>query len=209
MKSPKIGLLAGVAILAAVTVWAATQTKSIQVRTGQLRQRPSFLGPVTASVDYGTRVTVAAQRGSWIQVDDGRGHSGWIHESALSDEKIVMNAGEADARPGASGDELALAGKGFNSEVEAEFRSKNRDVDFTWVDWMEGVKVTPEQAGDAMRQVGLGASATAVMLELYRGMDSGFFRSAEPRTAETTTPTTFAQFAEQVLKPALAQATVS
>ncbi len=146
MKALKTGLVVGAVFLAAVTVWAAVQMMSIQVKNGQLRQRPSFLGPVAATLAYGTRVSVTQQRGPWINVDDGQGHVGWIHQSALSEKQIVMNAGEADVQSGASGDELALAGKGFNAEVEAEFMEQNQDIDFTWVDWMEDVTVTPEQA---------------------------------------------------------------
>ncbi|MFH0880636.1 MAG: hypothetical protein V2A34_13050, partial [Lentisphaerota bacterium] len=50
-----------------------------------------------------------------------------------------------DVRTGASGEELALAGKGFNSDVEAEFKSQNKNVDFTWVDKMEKMKETPDE----------------------------------------------------------------
>ncbi len=133
-------------LLAATVALAVAGVMSIQVRTGKLRTRPSFLGQVTASVGYGDRVTVLDEKSGWIQVRTGNGQTGWIHNSALTEKKVVLNAGQGDVATGASGSELALAGKGFNDEVEAEFRSENPDLDYTWVDRMETFRLTPEQA---------------------------------------------------------------
>jgi hypothetical protein len=46
---------------------------------------------------------------------------------------------------GASGEELAVAGKGFNADVEKEFKVDHADIDFTWVDTMEQMKVSPQE----------------------------------------------------------------
>jgi len=136
----------------AATAWAATRVLNVQVRKGALRERPSFLGKVVSDVGYGDRVTVLAEKGSWLQVRDEAGHTGWIHESALTEKKIELAAGRKDAATGASGQELALAGKGFNAAVEAEFRDQNPDVDFTWVDRMEKMTITPGQAAAFLRR---------------------------------------------------------
>lgn len=148
----------GITILAllvlAAAAWSATQL-SVQVRRGKLRARPSFLGKVVADVPYGTRVTVLEEKGAWSRVRDGAGHSGWIHTSALTEKKLELAAGDRDAATGASGEELALAGKGFNAAVEAEFRDENPDLDFTWVDRMEQFTVTPEEALAFLREGGV------------------------------------------------------
>jgi len=141
-------------IVLATIVWAATQMQSVQVRTGQLRERPSFLGKVTAEVSYGDRMTVLESRGPWTKVRNADGE-GWIHTSALTEKKVVLRSGDADARTSASGEELALAGKGFNDEVEAEFRQQNPDVDYAWVDRMETMVVTPSEAGDFLSAGGV------------------------------------------------------
>jgi len=39
---------------------------------------------------------------------------------------------------------VALAGKGFNKEVEAQYKDE-KQLDYTWVDRMEGYRVSPEQ----------------------------------------------------------------
>ena len=112
------------AAFVATGAWAAKEM-SVQVRDGQLRNRASFLGAVTAQVAYGDRVTVNQTQAGWCEVAKADGAKGWIHESALTPKRVVMSSGTTDARSGASGEEVALAGKGFNSDVEREFKAKN------------------------------------------------------------------------------------
>jgi hypothetical protein len=40
---------------------------------------------------------------------------------------------------------MALAGKGFNSDVESQFKANHKDIDFTWVDKMEKIKIPPPE----------------------------------------------------------------
>ncbi len=81
-----------------------------------------------------------------------REDSGWIHESALTPKRVVMSSGTDDARIGASGEEVALAGKGFSSEVEAEYKKQNKDIDYTWVDWMGRQTVPDAQLVQFLKQ---------------------------------------------------------
>lgn len=123
----------------------AAEQMSVQVQNAQLRADASFLGKLTGTVPYGTRVTVLQARGDWRQVQAPGGAGGWLHQSALTKKVIAMKAGAQDVAQTASGDELALAGKGFNSDVEADFKSKNKDIDFTWIDRMEKFKVSMDE----------------------------------------------------------------
>jgi len=127
-------------------VWAASQVQSVQVRRGQLRETPTFLGKVTSLVGYGDRMTVLEESSGWVRVRTEMGRDGWIHGSALCEKKIVLKAGQSDLEAGAAGDEIALAGKGFNEEVEATWRSTNPQMDYAWVDRMEAWVVEPETA---------------------------------------------------------------
>ncbi len=130
-------LLIGLFVFAASVFEAAAQDRmSVQIREGQLREQPSFLGRVVATAEYGERVSVQETRGPWRRVRV-RGEEGWIHESALTSRRVVLEPGEEDVGPAAARDELALAGKGFSEEVEQEFRVRHRDADFSWVDRME------------------------------------------------------------------------
>ena len=143
-------ILAGCLALAASVAWAA-QEMSVQVRDGQLRNRGSFLGTVVGTVAYGDRVTVNQTQAGWCEVSIA-GKTGWIHESALTPKKVVLASGTADARAGASGEEVALAGKGFSKEVEAEYKKQNKNVDYTWVDWMGRQTVPSEQLVEFLKQ---------------------------------------------------------
>ena len=131
--------------IAAGAFAAGAATMSVQVKNGQIRATPSFLGKVVAPLSYGDRVQVLETQNQWMKVSGPGGQSGWVHNSALTKKTIVMNAGSQDVQTGASGDELALASKGFNSDVEADFKSKNKNIDFTWVNRMEKYKVSPEE----------------------------------------------------------------
>jgi uncharacterized protein YgiM (DUF1202 family) len=133
-------ILMGCAALVATGAWAS-KDMSVQVREGQLRNRASFLGTVTGAVAYGDRVTVKQTQAGWCEVATAAGASGWIHESALTSKRVIAGSGADDARIGASGEEVALAGKGFNKEVEAEYKKQNQSLDYAWVDWMLDIKV--------------------------------------------------------------------
>ena len=65
------------------------------------------------------------------------------------------------------------------------------------------VRVTGEQAKQAMLGGGLPAYVADAYVEMYDAMGSGVFQQAEPRTADTLTPTTLRQFAIDTLKPAV------
>ena len=137
--------------LAATGAWAAKEM-SVQVREGQLRNRASFLGAVTGTVAYGDRVTVNQLQAGWCEVATAAGAVGWIHESALTAKRVVAGSGMDDARTGASGEEVALAGKGFSKEVEAEYKKQNAKLDYAWVDRMLQFDVPVGQLVDFLKQ---------------------------------------------------------
>jgi hypothetical protein len=144
MKQRSKGWL-GIGLVAlAATALAEGPLTSVQVKTGQIRATPSFLGKLVGTANYGDRLQVIEQQGDWSRVAAPGGQAGWMHSSALTKKKIVMKAGDQNTVAGASGEELTLAGKGFNSDVEASFKAKNQAIDFTWVDRMERIKVAPE-----------------------------------------------------------------
>ncbi|HEY8240679.1 MAG TPA: SH3 domain-containing protein [Kiritimatiellia bacterium] len=134
---------------------AETTTMNVQVKTGQLRTTPAFLGKISADLAYGDQVTVLKAQGEWMQVQSKSGQVGWIHQSALTKKKIKLSAGTQTAQTAASGEELALAGKGFNSDVEAQFKSQNKNIDFSWIDRMEKIKVAPQDAMAFLKEGGV------------------------------------------------------
>ena len=48
-------------------------------------------------------------------------------------------------QPGVSGQEIALAGKGFNADVESRYRSTHSRADYASVDRMEAMRVSRDE----------------------------------------------------------------
>lgn len=122
------------------------QMMSVQIQTGQLRSSPSFLARIVGEVAYARQVQVLEERTGWMRVAvPGSELIGWMHESALSRRRIVLQAGDADVERAATTGEIALAGKGFNEQVEREFRFRNPDLDFRKIDQMQASRPTMAQ----------------------------------------------------------------
>ena len=148
-------LIGGMGLSAAVAIAAAATVMSVQVRKADVRDTPSFLGRVVTSVAYGDKVTVQAHNGAWIQVATAD-QSGWIHESALTKKNVVMKTG-AGAQTAPSSGEMALAGKGINSDLETQIKNNHKDIDFTWVDKMEKIKIPPAEIREFVKEGNLSA----------------------------------------------------
>ena len=147
------------AVLLAVSAGVALAAPmSVQVRNGKLRATPSQLGKVVATVDYGAQVQAGAPQNGWYQVTMADGTTGWLHESTLTKKKIAMQAGTSDVATGASSDEVALAGKGFNEQVEAKMKADGK-LDYTWVDKMSKFESASDQIALFRAQGKLGGGA--------------------------------------------------
>lgn len=121
----------------------AGKLMSVQVKEAQLRSGPSFLGKIVAAVPYARQVEVVGEQGDWKNVVlPGNASKGWMHDSALTKKTILLNAGKEDIAKAASNDEIALAGKGFNQEVENAYRKGNSGVNYDAVNKMETIIVS-------------------------------------------------------------------
>ena len=120
--------------------------KSIQIKKGVLRSSPSFMGKVVANVSYGDRVEAVENKNGWSKVKlESADAAGWIHESALTHKKIILSAGQTDVNQTATSDEIALAGKGFNEQVEREMKEKYPQLNYSVIDKMEKTVITDRQ----------------------------------------------------------------
>jgi hypothetical protein len=155
-NATKMGGAVLVLLVASMGVASAQTPMNVQVREAHLRERPSYLGAVSTTLEYGDAVVVEREQGPWRYVSAPTGQ-GWIHESALTRQRVALTSGGADVQTGATTGEMALAGKGFSAGVENEFRTKNRTIDFTWVDYMEKLALPPARLSRFMHEGGLGA----------------------------------------------------
>jgi len=155
MNVYKTGVLTLMILLtAAVTpLWSgAAAEMSVQVKQTQVRTAPSFLGRIVARLAYGDRVTVVAEQAGWKKVVLAGGMSGWVHGSALTPKKIVLRAGDVDVSSSVDSDELALAGKGFNAQVEGEFKDSHPEISFLWIDRMEKIVVSDAEMARFLKE---------------------------------------------------------
>ncbi|WP_319543102.1 SH3 domain-containing protein [uncultured Pseudodesulfovibrio sp.] len=138
----KNGLNACVCIVLIAGIALAAQLMSVQVRSGQLRDKPEFLSKVVANLPYGDRVNLTSEKGDWRHISSVKlGKSGWIHVSALSEQEIILNPTNKDVDAAAKSDELALAGKGFNKQVEQQYRKQSK-LNYAKVDEMEKLTIS-------------------------------------------------------------------
>jgi len=141
-----LSLMAGSAL-------AAPSQMSVTVKETVVRATPSYLGTVVGKLLYGDRVQIIASQTGWAHVSKG-GTDGWVSLSALTEKTIVLKAGAENVSQSASSGEVALAGKGFNKEVEAKYKSDTK-LDYTAVDRMEQYGVTPEEIAAFFQDGGL------------------------------------------------------
>lgn len=121
--------------------FAKPKTLYVQVRSGEIRATPTYLGKLTGSAALGTPMTIQKNKGSWMQVSSADGKLiGWMHASLLTKKKVKMEAAQG-AKLAASSGEMASATKGFTPEVESAYKAKNPKISFEWVDKMEAIKV--------------------------------------------------------------------
>ena len=139
----------GLMAIAVTALWAADMM-SVQVTSVPVRSRPSNIGPVLGQLSYGDRIEILADRAGFMQVVAPDGTTGWVHGSALTKKNVVLSSG-GTVETGASSDEVALAGKGFNAEIEAEYKAQT-DLDFTWVDTMGEWGLTEEELIGFLRE---------------------------------------------------------
>lgn len=131
-----LAFVVALALVIAVAAIADQNLMSVTVRQAPVRATPSFLGKILATLSYGDRVQVDSRRGDWVQIalPSGDGE-GWLAASALTNTEVALTSGGA-LSSGASSGEVALAGKGFNEQVEQQYESETH-LDYREVNLME------------------------------------------------------------------------
>ncbi|MCR4899426.1 MAG: hypothetical protein K5907_01240 [Treponema sp.] len=134
-------------------LFAASSSKSktmyVTLESAQLKAKPAAASKKTGTVEYAEAVVVVKSEKSWVYVElaDDSSVAGWLPESALTSKKIKEKAKAASA----DADEIALAGKGFNSTIEAIF-AEEFEVDFGVVDYIESLGIESEEAAVFARE---------------------------------------------------------
>ena len=74
-----------------------------------------------------------------------------------------------------------------------------------WAGRSSTSSATAQEARQAMLENAMSENAADLMLEMYDAVETGRLRPIEPRSPQTTTPTTLAEFARDVMLPLVAE----
>jgi len=118
-------------------------TAWVSVKTVALKSSTWFFASNRGTVNYGDQVTVIQVSGNWAEVQSAANTTltGWISTSNLSAKRIASTGSTSTA----TASEVALAGKGFNQEVENEYKAGGGNFNFEAVDWTEKITITDDE----------------------------------------------------------------
>ena len=113
---------------------ASSSTMYVAVNITELKSGTGAFANTVGTLNYGTRVTVLQESGRFMQVrsDANPSLSGWTAGANLTTKQIVPGTTST-----ATAGEVALAGKGFNKEVEASYRNQHGELNYAAVDLIE------------------------------------------------------------------------
>lgn len=131
--------------LLALAVLLIAETVVVKVQTTSLRKDPKFYAAAIAALKAGDSLEKLSSQGAWVQVKTSSGVVGWVHSSAVETKKFNLMSVGGTMKTQASANEVALAGKGFNKQVEDSYKTKHTDADFAAVDRMLKLIVSPAE----------------------------------------------------------------
>jgi Bacterial SH3 domain len=117
-------------ILILLPIAAHAGTMNVQVRKAIVRTTPNYLGGQAGLLKYGDSVHVVGDQGNWYRITSP---AGWLPKSAVTKKKVALNPEQRGKAHGARHDEVALAGKGFNPQVEAQYKRSNAQLAAAYV----------------------------------------------------------------------------
>jgi hypothetical protein len=139
----KFFLLAALLVFLATAAFAQiTRGNSawVSAKTVTLKSSTGFFASKRGDLAYGDQVSVLQVNGKWAEVRSTNGSvSGWIATTSLSAKRIIATGSNS----GASASEVALAGKGFNQEVENAYKADGA-LNYADVDKTEAITVADD-----------------------------------------------------------------
>ncbi len=129
--------------------FAAYSTVTVIHKKTSIRADKQFFAPAVATAKYMDKLKVIEEKGGWYKVSFA-GKTGWVHGSAVAGgkktgagkkKKGLSLFGKKEDPKKVSQDDVALAGKGFNEQVEKDYKKKNPKLAFKAVDEMEKINV--------------------------------------------------------------------
>lgn len=139
---------------AAYPLFAAPSSKTMYVSLDpvSLKESASSFSKDVGTIEYASKVRVLEEKKNWvhIELESNPGINGWVPSSALSSKKIKAKGTGTTA----DADEIALAGKGFTSSIEAVY-AEEYAIDYSAVDYAEEQAASMEDILTFIREGGL------------------------------------------------------
>lgn len=174
-RHPRLRGALAAALLLLPPALTAAGTVVVVVKETAIRADRKFFAPTQGVAHHLDRLDVLEEASGWFRVRQGS-TTGWVHGSAVStsagsdsgsnvDSALHTLAGSDTKGHGYTQDEVALAGKGFNPDVEQNYRSRNPQAEFAAVDRMERQQVSRKEllrfaeAGKLERREGVAPAA--------------------------------------------------
>jgi hypothetical protein len=137
-------ILVWVLALCLIASAAAAATVKVITQDAVIRKDKRFFAPVLVRAPLGASLQELGKEGDWFRVSY-QGKEGWIHKSALQEQKFQLSSLAGGKAEEASRDEVALAGKGFTPEVEKAFREKNPKMRYDLVNQVQAYQVDEQR----------------------------------------------------------------
>ena len=115
------------------TAWVSAKTAAVKSSTW-------FFAGTKGTLQMGDQVAILQVNGNWAEIRSSANSSltGWTQISNLSARQIISSS------TGASASEIALAGKGFNQEIENSYKSEG-SLNYADVDRTEAITVSQDE----------------------------------------------------------------
>lgn len=123
-------LILAAVVLSVLGAAAYASTITVLVQQTALRKRPQSYSPSVGTARLGQKY-----ESSGLEAGFHKTPSGYIHSSAVTERKVKLGSA-ASVGGSASSEEVTLAGKGFNAQVEKSYGEKN-EANFAAVNAME------------------------------------------------------------------------
>ncbi|MFO1051793.1 MAG: hypothetical protein U1F36_06230 [Planctomycetota bacterium] len=122
----------------------------------RLRSAKRLLAPSVADLQEGDKLVFEQKDGAWLSVHY-KDLAGFVHETDVSDKADVRLSGEG-IRENYSASEASAARKGFNPQVEKEYRASKPELEaaFKLVDRIQSRKVDEDKVRAFVDAGGLG-----------------------------------------------------
>lgn len=160
MKKPfRHALFIGLVLLIAAALIA--ETLIVKVRSTNLRKEPMFFAQTLATLKAGDTLEKLGEQAGWIKVKTAAGLVGWVHSSAVQAKKFSLLAMDKSLQTKASTEEVALAAKGFNKQVEKNYKTRHASLSYAWVEKMLQIKISAAQIQNFLKKGKLGESGGA------------------------------------------------